>query len=354
MPFFDRGIGPSTGAFSNPFISAGRQALGSAGRLAGALSNLSNPAIALSQLRSRNLPIGGNNTFSSASAGAQWSGSESSNDWRVRLSIPNDTTFASSPVLQPLVAAGGMIFPYTPSISISSSAAYDEQALTHQNYSSVSYTNSKQDGISITAPFYVEDAVQAQYWLAAVHYFRSITKMYTGDVGEIAGNPPPVVMLNGYGDYVFKNIPVVVKTFSVELGNDTNYIATTVGKSGSQTAPNANLLQPPVPLTQSFASRTAQLAGLAGALGASQLAQVLGVGAIASSAVSSLKNIRNANSAGAPSAANLGTFGGASHVPIKSSFTVSLVPIYSRQSMRKFNLNTFINGGYVNNNVGYL
>jgi hypothetical protein len=354
MSLFDRGAGTNTGSFSGSFINTGRQVLGGAGRLAGALSNLSNPSMALSQLRSRNLPVGGNTSFASSSAGAQWSGSESSNDWRVRLSLPTDPTFSGSPVLQPLVAAGGMVFPYTPQISISGTASYDEQALTHQNYTSVSYQNSKQDSIQITAPFFVEDAVQAQYWLAAVHYFRSITKMYTGDVGEIAGNPPPVVLFNGYGDYVFKNIPVVVKTFSVELPADANYIATTVGKSSTQTSPTGNVLANPVPLTQSFAQRTAQLAGLAGALGASQLAQVLGVGAIASSAISSLRNARNNNPANVPTPANLGTFGGASHVPVKSSFTITLTPIYSRQSMRKFNLNTFISGGYVNNNVGYL
>ena len=145
MSLFDRGAGTNTGSFSGSFINTGRQVLGGAGRLAGALSNLSNPSMALSQLRSRNLPVGGNTSFASSSAGAQWSGSESSNDWRVRLSLPTDPTFSGSPVLQPLVAAGGMVFPYTPQISISGTASYDEQALTHQNYTSVSYQNSKQD-----------------------------------------------------------------------------------------------------------------------------------------------------------------------------------------------------------------
>ena len=354
MSLFDKGSGVNTGAFTSSLASAGKQVLGTAGRLAGALSNLSNPSMALSQLRSINLPVNGDTSFASSSAGAQWSGEESSRDWRVRLSLPTDPTFLSSPVLQPLKAAGGMVFPYTPQIAISGTASYDEQQLTHQNYSSISYQNSKQDSIQITAPFYVEDSVQAQYWLAAVHYFRSITKMYTGDIGEIAGNPPPIVLFNGYGDYVFKNIPVVVKTFSIDLPTDVNYIATTVGVSNSQPSTTGSVLSNPVPVTQSFAQRTAQFAGLAGALGAAQLSQVLAVGAVASSAISSLKNASNSNPASTSTPANLGTFGGASHVPVKSSFTIVLTPIYSRQSMRRFNLNTFINGGYVDNNVGYL
>ena len=65
------------------------------------------------------------------------------------------------------------------------------------------------------------------------------------------------------------------------------------------------------------------------------------------------KNASTNNSTGLPNFSNAGK-GGASHVPVKSSFTIALTPIYSRESMRKFNLQTFVNGGYLNNKVGYL
>ena len=39
-----------------------------------------------------------------------------------------------------------------------------------------------------------------------------------------AGTPPPIVLLNGYGDYVFKNVPVVIINFSVDLPTDVDYI----------------------------------------------------------------------------------------------------------------------------------
>ena len=57
----------------------------------------------------------------------------------------------------------------------------------------------------------------------------------------------------------------------------------------------------------------------------------------------------------------LGTFGvggtisgGVSHVPTKSTFTVKLQPIYSRDSARKFSLDQFVTGGYLNNSFGYI
>jgi len=338
---------------SNPGLgSSVLGAIGTVGKLAGALNNLSNPALAISQLRGINLPPGGNPANMISSAGANWSGSEADNDWRVRLSLPTDSNFTSSPILQPLKNAGGMVFPYTPSVNISGTTGYDETAITHQNYQFINYNNSKADQIQITAPFFVEDAVQAQYWLAAVHYFRSVTKMFTGDIGTAAGNPPPVVLLNGYGDYVFKNIPVVVKSFNIELPADANYISTTAGEA-STTPGMGGLMGPPAPRTASVAQRTAQLAGLAGAFGAADAAKVLGIASIASSGYSAYKNAQNSNGAGMNSFSAFGK-GGKSHVPVKSSLTVTLMPIYSRESMRKFNLYTFVNGGYLNNNVGYI
>lgn len=355
MALFDVGAGTNTSSSGSNTIGSTSSkllgALGTVGRVAGISSNLSNPSQFISQLRSANLPLGGNINASIRSAGAQWSGSEAAGDWRVRLSLPTDPTYSSSPVLSPLREAGGLIFPYTPSINITASASYEETPLTHQNYAAISYQNSRLDSIQITAPFFVEDAVQAQYWLAAVHYFRSVTKMYTGDVGETSGNPPPVVLLNGYGDYVFKNIPVVVKSFTMELPQDVNYIATTVGQRSSSGI--GGFVGPMKPNTPGLAQRTMTLAGLAGAVGSAQAAQALALGSLAIAGYQSFQNAKNVNAAALFSPTAPGT-GGNSHVPVKSSMSITLLPIYSKESIRKFNLNNFISGNYVNNNVGYL
>ena len=43
-----------------------------------------------------------------------------------------------------------------------------------------------------------------------------------------AGNPPPIVKFNAYGNYVFKNVPVAVIKFDTTLGNDCDYISVPV------------------------------------------------------------------------------------------------------------------------------
>jgi hypothetical protein len=312
-------------------------ALGPVGNLSGILNNLSDPSKLLSNLRSFNLPAGGNTFKPIGNTGASWGGTEADKDWRVRLSLPNVSTFKSSYVLKPLVAAGGMIFPYTPSINISSSANYEEQSIVHNNFQFITYQNSKVERITINAPFFVEDAVQAQYWLAAVHYFRSVTKMFTGaNSGAEQGNPPPIVYLNGYGDFVFKNIPVVVTSFQVDLSADTNYISTSMSKDVSR------------PAGAPAAAPVAQSGGWLSLAGAAlQAGGLQNAGAF-------ISGLDNKNKSGSPGQQQqIQAMYGDSHVPVKSSFQIGLQPIYSRQAIREFNLQSFVQGAYVNNQIGY-
>jgi hypothetical protein len=80
--------------------------------------------------------------------------------------------------------------------------------------------------------FTVENSREAEYWIAAIHYLKSITKMAYGESPN-KGSPPPVVKLNGYGDYVFNNVPVIVQSFNVTLPPDVDYIQANVGFNGS-------------------------------------------------------------------------------------------------------------------------
>jgi hypothetical protein len=155
-------------------------------------------------------------------------------DWRVRLSVPE--SFLSSPLMQDLASAKALIFPFTPLIQVTHTANYNALDTVHSNYQFLSYEQSRIDTITITADFYCEDAIGARYWVAAVHYLRSVTKMHYGETIN-AGSPPPVVKLSGYGDYVFNNVPVVVTAFNMELPKDVDYIPTKlVGKSGDATS----------------------------------------------------------------------------------------------------------------------
>ena len=356
MGLFDKTPGlNSFGTAAQNLGSAASGVLGVAGtvsRVAGALNNLSNPAALVSALRGINLPTGGNVGGQIFNAGAQFVGTDANKDWRVRLSMPTTPIFTQSPVLQPLVRAGGLVFPYTPSITISHSASYAEEPITHQNYTFTYYQNSKASEIQIVGSMSVEDAVQAQYWIATVHYLRSITKMFTGDIGDIAGNPPPIVYLNGYGDYVFKNIPVVVKSFSIDLPQDVNYIATNVGQEGAfggygqGAGGGGNTIE-------NIANTAGTLAGVAGAVGSARASRLLGAVGAAAGVVNGVRNLVAAAGGGGGSALGAAS-NGATHVPVKSTLNVTVMPIYSRENIRKFNLKDFVNGNLLNNTPGYI
>jgi hypothetical protein len=159
--------------------------------------------------------------------------------------------------------------------------------------------------------------------------------MFSGNDPK-AGNPPPVVFLNGYGNYVFKNIPVVVSKISVQLDKDCDYLGVDVVGSA------AGALEG---LTEGVSSLSDSVSNLF-------------PGSAASSIAESVSDV--AGTVGG-FAALAGTFGlggeisgGVTHVPTKSTFTVDLIPVYSRDSVRKFSLDRFVGGGYLNNNFGYV
>ena len=151
-------------------------------------------------------------------------------DWRVRLSMPKTTAFekGGGHLLQPLRATNGLVFPYTPTVIISHSANYNAMSPTHSNYPFQVYANSQVDQLVITGDFFVQNGIEAQYWVAALHYLRSCTKMFYGGDSHEQGAPPPVVFLTGYGDYVFDKVPVVITTFTVDMPDQVDYISTVV------------------------------------------------------------------------------------------------------------------------------
>jgi hypothetical protein len=154
----------------------------------------------------------------------------SSADWRVRLSLaPNATyLYKTTPagILAPLADTDGVIFPYTPTIETSYQAKYDAYDLTHSNYRGYFYKSSMVENISIKGTFTAQDTKEAEYLLAVIHFFKSVTKMFYGQDPQ-AGSPPPLVYLNGFGKFQFNENPCVVTNFSYNLPNDVDYIRAT-------------------------------------------------------------------------------------------------------------------------------
>ena len=226
-------------------------------------------------------------TQQASSATVQWRSTINNPDWRVKLSLPSQ--FSADNLLAPLKDNNGLVFPYTPTIILGYTANYNSLQPVHTNYPFQIYENSSVQEIVITGDFTVENAADGQYWIAAIHYLRSVTKMFYGN-GENSGQPPPRVKLNGYGDYVFNNVPCVVTNFTVDLPADVDYISVPM----NVTAPT--------------------------------------------------------DGDGRTSAAGQGV----AWVPSSSLITVTVQPTYSRTTVSKFNLNDFVNGSYITNNGGFI
>jgi hypothetical protein len=150
-------------------------------------------------------------------------------DWRVRLSLAPSASYlykAQNPgILGPLQKTDGVIFPYVPQIQVTYAAHYDAGELIHSNYKIFQYKNSSIDQINITCDFTAQDNDEANYMLAVIHFFRSVTKMFYGqDQIPKPGTPPPLCYLSGMGEFQFDRHPLVISSFNYNLPNDVDYI----------------------------------------------------------------------------------------------------------------------------------
>jgi hypothetical protein len=185
--------------------------------------DFSNPLSIASSIRSGGLPLGAEGAVKVFNIGS-WRANDTA-DWRVRLSVPPLPGFDSSNILAPLYESNNsMVWPLTPQVMINHSASYTNLSPAHSNYAYPVYQNSQIEDITITGDFPVENQADGRYWIAAVHFLRSATKMFYGANSSLRGTPPPILKLNGYGDFVFKDLPVVVKLFTMDLPNGVDYI----------------------------------------------------------------------------------------------------------------------------------
>jgi len=253
---------------------------------------------------------------------AQWTTRNGTTDFRVKVTLPSESDLnniffggsrqqfknnkqkSPNDVLWPLASEGGVIFPLTPSIIIQHAASYNAMALTHSNYPFYAYGHSEVPSFTVTGEFPVQNSEDAQYWVAMLHFFRSVTKMFFGGANDaLKGNPPPILQLNGYGSYVFNNVPVVVTNFNVDMRADVDYIC------------------------------TSQNPGIGtGGVNLSSLYNDLNPGIISNP---------NKNSTWAPAL---------------STVTLQLQPVYSRETIKKFNMRDFVNGRLNgrSNEVGFI
>lgn len=133
-------------------------------------------------------------------------------------------------LLFPLYQTGGVLFPYTPSVSTGNTVDYDPSAFIHSNYGYNAYIRSYPKPISISAEFTAQTNDEALYLLAVIHFFRSVTKSYFGvNPYNKAGTPPPVLLFNYLGLYQFNNVPVIVKSFDYTYEANIDYVPVYTG-----------------------------------------------------------------------------------------------------------------------------
>ena len=247
----------------------------------------------------------------------------SSTDWRLRLSLAPQSNYlynANPPgILQPLQITNGVVFPYTPKIEMNYRANYQASDITHSNYKSYFYQNSSVDVINITGHFTAQNTNQANYLLAVIHFFRSVSKMFYGQDAQ-RGSPPPLLFLSGLGQYQFNRQPCVLTNFNYSLPDDVDYIRGGVANNlGLNTQTIANVLNSAV------ASGT-----ITGA--ARLLAAFTTPGALPNTPFGSLATPNLAS--GVPT-----------YVPTKMDINIQLLPVVSRQKVsQQFSLKSFATG----------
>jgi len=266
------------------------------------------------RLAKAGLPVGGifssnSNSNLQSNVGAP----SSTGDWSVKVTV-SDTVYndlmADAPIFpESFKKFKGIRFPVTPFINMSHSAAYDARSVVHNNYPYYAYQNSQVDQMTIAGAFPVQNKNDGLNWIATLHFLRTVTKMYYGG-GTNAGNPPPVCRLNGYGDYVYKDVPIVITNFTVELREQVDYIGVNVPTGPNQSAINEALVGTVDP-------------GLTADAGYIQ-------GSNVTSAVESS--------------------GSVNYVPTDSLISITVVPVYSRNKISKqFNLKDFASGSLTKN-----
>lgn len=248
--------------------------------------------------------IGGNNRITSRSA--RWN--TQSEDWRVKLTLPPNSpleeeifgTGGNNQLLEPLNPFKGMFWPLTPSMVIQHSANYNALSQTHSNFPFQAYQNSQVDQMNIIGEFPVQNSEDAKHWVATVQFLRGVTKMFFGGddrTERFKGNPPPILFLNGYGEHMFSNVPVIVNSFNVELRSGIDYIST---KGEGYVSQEGQVVNPRLPQVRSADSTT--------------------------------------------------------YAPTLSNISVLITPVYSRNSIKDFSLSEFFRGNLNGrrNRIGFI
>lgn len=150
-------------------------------------------------------------------------GDRASDDIRVRIRVPSDYLVGNT---APNTEFGGILFPYTPQITLEHKADYVSQSPMHSNYALNFYKSSSIPDISITGKFTVQNDNDAIIYVSTMQLLAALTKMRWGGTrggDSDSGAPPPICRLDGYGAFMLQNVPVVITSFKHDLPDTVDF-----------------------------------------------------------------------------------------------------------------------------------
>ena len=263
-------------------------------------------------------------------------------DWRVRISLSpkakiwyQDPNMMPDALMQPLTQTNGVVFPYTPSITINHNANYSTAQLTHSNYPAHFYNYSEVADINISGEFTVQNSSDGQYLMAAVYFFRAATKMFFGQgAAGLVGNPPPMVFLDGYGSHYLPHVPCVITSFQHNMPDDVDYIQVPISRTTLQ---ESQISQPGTADNTAIDLATNSITGPNGETYKPNWGFTGTPTGDASLAANNAK--MNTTKVG------YSTITTTTRLPTRSSISITLRPMYSRKNLAdNFDLNKFAQG----------
>jgi len=171
-------------------------------------------------------------------------GSKMGKDLRVKLRVPPKYLEPGS-MTAPLIPLGGIIFPYTPTISYEAKADYGTSNPMHSNFPINFYQRSSTSLITISGKFSVQNTRDAKIYLATMHLLRALIRMRSGGANNgdsDSGAPPPVCRLDGYGTMMLENVPVAVTSYRAEFPDSVDYFTIALNDSEKASVPTLSTI----------------------------------------------------------------------------------------------------------------
>lgn len=126
--------------------------------------------------------------------------------------------------LSGIYARNGIVFDLTPKIDYSQNIEYAKTNIPHFNGTLFNYKNTPSPTINLTGHFINGNIDEVSYNIQIIHFLKSISLSDFGTKDEHQGLPPPFLYLNGFGVTNFRNLRVLVKSFSISYPDNVDYI----------------------------------------------------------------------------------------------------------------------------------